>query len=403
MKLRNVGIVYRKELTDMLRDRRTLVGVFLFPLLLFPLMTVGIGQLMEGSVKKLKRESARVMILGAEHAPQLAERIRSAEGMAVVPPASDYTRQIGEKSLRAAVEFPRGFEQSLRNAASAPTVKIYYYMAHFRSEAAADRVEELIGQYHDTVVESRLAAKGLAPTILKPVEARRENVAAAEKVAGSRFGMMIPYFIIILCMMGAMHPAIDLTAGEKERGTLETILVCAVGRGELVLGKFLLVFTTSLTTALCSLASFALTMILARDLAKDYIQELTRGYQFTISFQALGALLLLALPLAVFFSGVLVAVSLFAKNYKEAQSYGGYLMLGAILPAMVGMLPGIELSPTLALIPVANVSLLAREIFTGDFPAFFYALTFVSTCVLAGIGLYAAVRQFQREEVLFRT
>lgn len=402
MKLRNVRIVYRKELTDMLRDRRTLVAMFLFPLVLFPLMSAGLGQLMEGSVKKMKKESVRVMILGAEHAPQLVERMRSAEGIEVVPPAGDYARQIGEKTLRVAVEFPPGFEQGLHTSAGRPTVKIYYYMAYLRSETAADRVEELIRQYRNTVVESRVAAKGLSPTVLKPVEASRENVAAAEKVAGNRFATMIPYFIILFCMMGAMHPAMDLTAGEKERGTLETILVCAVGRGELVFGKFLLVLTTSLTTTVCALASFSLTIILARDLAKDYIQELTRGYQYTISFKAIGAIFLLALPLAVFFSGLLLAVSLFAKNYKEAQSYGGYLMMGAILPGMVGMLPGIELSPKLALVPVVNVSLVAREIFMGDFPAFFYTLTFVSSCVLAGIALYAAVSLFQREDVLFR-
>lgn len=403
MNLRNVGIVYRKELKDMLRDRRTIFAMFLFPMILFPLMTVGIGQLMEGAVKRVKKEPLRIMLLGAENAPQLAERIRTTEGIEVLPPAGDYAQQVAQKKLRVAVEFPSGFEQDLQHADAKPTIKLYYYMAEIRSESAADRVEELIHKYRDTVVESRLAAKGLPATILVPVKASPENVAAPEKVAGSRFGMMIPYFIIILTMMGAMHPAMDLTAGEKERGTLETILVCAVGRSELVLGKFLLVLTTSLTTTITSLVSYSGTMILASSFAKDYIQEITRGQQYSISLKAVGAIFLLALPLAVFFSGALVAVSLFAKNYKEAQSYGGYMMMGAIFPALFGMIPGIELSPMLALIPVVNVSLVAREIFTGSFPTLFYTLTFVSTCAAAAIGLYAAVSLFQREDVLFRT
>jgi sodium transport system permease protein len=276
-------------------------------------------------------------------------------------------------------------------------------MADLRSEAAAERMEGLLNQHRSAIVESRVSSKGLAPAILEPIATERQNVAAPEKVAGLRFAIMLPYLIIILTMAGAMHPAMDLTAGEKERGTLETILACAVGRTELVLGKFLLVLTTSITTTMTSLASYALSLILARNLAKDYIQEATRGYQYSVSLQTVGAIFLLALPLAVFFSGLLVAVSLFAKNYKEAQTYGGYLILLAILPALVGMLPGIELTPKLAMIPVVNISLVAREIFTGSFPAMFYGVTFASTCVLAAIALYAAINLFRREDVLFRT
>jgi len=238
----------------------------------------------------------------------------------------------------------------------------------------------------------------LNPAILKPVEPKRQNVAAAEKVGGLKLAAIIPYFIIILCISGAMHPAMDLTAGEKERGTLETILVSAVSRRELVAGKFLLVLTTSLVTAALSLASYFGTI----RFAGTYTRELTRGYEFTIGAKAMAALFVLVLPMAILFSAALVAISTFAKSYKEAQSYLGPLMFMVILPAIVSMLPGVELNAKLALVPILNIALVIREVLTGSYPWGSMAFVFASTCVYAAIALAAAVHMFSREDVLFR-
>jgi sodium transport system permease protein len=175
---------------------------------------------------------------------------------------------------------------------------------------------------------------------------------------------MLPYFIILLTLTGAINVATDLTAGEKERGTLETILATAVGRSELVLGKFLLVLLFSLVTSSLALASFSFTMQFAR----SYTQEMTRGHAYSISLTAVAAVFLLVLPLAVFFAGVMLSLALFARSFKEAQSYVGPVILMSILPAAMAMMPGVEFNAKLALLPVVNVSLMAREIFTGNFP-----------------------------------
>lgn len=398
MNARNVFVVYRKELMDMLRDRRTLFGMFLFPLILFPIMTVGFGSFMEKMVKKVKAESVSVMLIGAEHAPELARKIRGAEGVEIVPATENFQQLINDKKLRAAVEFPADFGNVARPDGKASAVKIYFYRTEPRSGTAADRLEEVVREYREGIVTARLALQGLPAAMVKPVETKEENVANAEKVAGNKLGLIIPYMIIVLCLTGAMHPAMDLTAGEKERGTLETILASSVRRGELVMGKFLLVLTVSLTTAIFSLASFAMSTALS----KDYQQQLTRGHAHTVSMQTIGAVFLLVLPLAVLFSGVLLAVSLFAKNYKEAQGYTGPLLMLAFLPAIAGMLPGVDLNNTLALVPILNVSLVSKEVFTGNFPWGQIALVFASTCVYAGAALYAAFTMFQREDVLFR-
>jgi sodium transport system permease protein len=398
MKLDRALVVYRKELLDMVRDRRTLFGTLIFPLIVFPLMTVGFGTIEKKSRERVKKQAAEVMLLGEEHAPELAEAIRRVETLRIVPLAPDYVQQINEKKLRAAIEFPAGFEQSLANGGEPPHVKVYYYSTEMRSENAVSRLEEIVRDYRNTVVEKRLGARGLSAATLKPVETKRENVASAQKVGGMRLAGMIPYFITLLCLMGAMHPAMDLTAGEKERGTMETILASPIGRGELVLGKFLMILTASLTTTVLSVASFGLTMVFA----KSYMAQMTGGHAYTISLQSVASIFLLVLPLAVFFSGALMAISLYAKSYREAQSQIGPLMILVILPAVVAMLPGVELNARLALVPILNVSLVAKEILTGNFPWGLIGLVLVSSCVYAAVALSAAVKMFQREDVLFR-
>jgi len=399
MKLSNIWIVYHKELIDILRDRRTIIAMVVFPIVIFPVMTVGFGNLAESSVKKARQQTSKIMLLGDEHARELAARLRLTEGIEVVPPAADYAQQISDKKLRAAVEFPAGFELALKSEAKEPPpVQIFYYTGELRSEAAARRIEDATREYRDGIVQQRLAARKLSPAILKPVEPKRQNVAAAEKVGGLKLASFIPYFIIILCISGAMHPAMDLTAGEKERGTLETILVSAVSRRELVSGKFLLVLTTSLVTAALSLASYFGTI----RFAGTYTRELTRGYDFTIGAKAMAALFVLVLPMAILFSAALVAISTFAKSYKEAQSYLGPLMFVVILPAIVSMLPGVELNAKLALVPILNIALVIREVLTGNYPWGSMAFVFASTCVYAAIALAAAVHMFSREDVLFR-
>jgi len=399
MRWRQVLIVYRKELLDMLRDRRTIFSMVIFPLVIFPLMSVGFNSLAEKSVKKVKQQVSLIMLLGEENAPALAKKLRETTGIEVVPASPDYARQITDKKVRAAVEFPAGFEAAIvAEAAEPPKVVIYHYEAELRSGSAARRIEEVLRGYRDEAVAARLASRGMSPAMLKPVEAKRQNVAAAEKVGGERLAAMVSYFLVIIILSGASHPALDLTAGEKERGTMETILASPVGRRELVTGKFLLVLTASAVTAVLSLFSFGVSMTLA----PSYMQDMTRGYGFAVSAKSVFAVMLVILPLAVLFAAALMAIAIFAKNYKEAQSYLGPLMIAAIMPAVISMLPGVELGPKLALIPILNVGLVTRELLTGNYPWGMIAVVFISTCVYAAMALSAAITMFQKEEVLFR-
>src|SRR5258708_4687590 len=404
MPLQNIGTVSRKELTDSLRDRRTLISTLLVPLLLFPLMSVGFGALALTLEKKAKEEIPKVMLLGGAESPGALEALRESKKIEDVRATPDEKDKIINKEIRAAMAIPDGFEASLAQQ-NPQTVEIYKYEGELKSSISADTVEKELKDYRDSVIEARLDANHVPSSILTPFRVKQENVAPPEKVGGAAFGGIIGYMVILLCLTGGMYPAMDLTAGEKERGTMETILSSPISRFDLVMGKFFLVLTASLVAAALSVLSMGASFWGMQQLnAFGAIQNQDAAVmQLQIKLPAVLSVFLMALPLAVLFSAGLITISLFAKSYKEAQSYVSPLMVLVIIPAVAAMLPCVELTPKLALIPILNVSPLFKELVTGTYHWNFIALIFLSTCVYAAAALFLAVKIFQREDVLFRS
>ncbi len=393
MSLRNIGVVYRKELRDSLRDRRTLISTIIVPILMFPVMMVGFSFVAMKLVGAAKKEIPKVMILSPENAPDIADGLKQLGGFQVVPATADYTEQISNKTIRAAVDLPRDFQTSL-DRGETPQVSIYMYEGDLKSSLAAERVEKFLQEYRKKTVVQRLASKNLPESFIDPFKIKQQNVAPAEKVSGAAIGGMIGYFVLILSMTGAMYPAMDLTAGEKERGTMETILSSPILRTHLVLGKFFLVLTASLTTAALSVTSLWISFTVLKGIV---------GFHIAISLKSVLTVFVMALPLSVLFSAVLPTIALFAKSYKEAQSYLTPLTFVVVIPAMSSFMPGVELNRRLALIPILNTSLVCKEIMSGTYHWNYMVLIFASTCVYAAVALFIAVKMFQREDVLFRT
>ncbi|MGB9435146.1 MAG: ABC transporter permease [Candidatus Acidiferrum sp.] len=401
MNLSAISVVYRKELTEWLRDRRTLISTVLVPLLAFPLLMVGITALATVMIGNAEKEIPKVMILGGEDSPQLLDRLHKLDKLAIVPYADNWKDQISNKEIRAAIEIPKGFQAALAEG-TAPTVDIYYYEGEIKSSFGADHLQDAIKDYREDVVKERLTANNLPASVLSPFEIKRQNVAPLEKVGGASIGGFIGYAVILLCLTGAMYPAIDLTAGEKERGTIETILSSPISRVDLVLGKFLLVFSASLVSAILSVTSMGTSFAL---LGHSHLMTSSGGQSLNLSLGPLSvaAVFFMALPLAVLFSAVLMTIALFAKTYKEAQSYLTPLTFLVVIPAIASIMPGVELTPKLALIPVLNTSLVCKEIISGTYHWNSILLIFASTCVYAAAAIFLAVKMFQREDVLFRS
>jgi sodium transport system permease protein len=403
MSLRNVGIVYRKELIDSLRDRRTVISMIVVPLLVMPLLTIGMAILSVVLVGQAMKEIPKVMILGGQDSPRVVAELEQLKDLQVVPARSDYAEEISDKKIRAAVEIPPGFEAKL--AAGQPcTVKIYMYEGELKSGFGADRLQRFFRELRDRTTREQLQARNLPDSLIRPFEIEEKNVAPPEKVGGAILGGMVPYFVILLCLTGAMYPAMDLTAGEKERGTIETILCSPVSRTHLVLGKFLMVLTASIATAVLSIASMALSFGAGKRMLHGAMHGAAdSALQITVTAKAVISIFFVILPVAVFFSAALLALSLFAKSFKEAQSYISPLMIVVVLPAVAALLPGVELTPALAFVPVLNTSLVSKEIITGTYHWGLIALIFLSSSIYAAGAIAIAVKLFQREDVLFRT
>jgi sodium transport system permease protein len=409
MTWRNIVTVYLKELKDSLRDRRTLMSMIIVPTLVMPVLVLGVGRLAAGVVTKARQEVAPIVVLGGEHAPRVVAALADSPRLEIVPDDGDWRLAISDKKIRAAVQIPAGFEAGLATGEAA-SVTVYHYEGELKSGFAAGEIERVLRGLRDRTVQEQLAQRGLPASLVEPFKLQRENVAPPEKVGGNLLGGLVPYMIVILCFTGAMYPAMDLTAGEKERGTMETLLCSPVPRVDIVLGKFLMVLTSSLAAMVFSLTSMGLTFAFGgrfmtgsgRADVAEKVAAADNTVMPMIDPAGVLGVLAMVLPVAVLFSAVIFTVSLFAKSYKEAQSYVAPLIFVVIMPAVVGLLPGIELNVQLALVPILNLSLVCKEMLSGVWNWGYIALIFGSSCAYAAVALWLAVRMFSRESVIFR-
>jgi sodium transport system permease protein len=408
--VRHTLTVYTKELREALRDRLTLISMFVIPTVAIPLLMLGFAVVTVKLVTQAKSEASSVMILGAAQSPAVKAALAANPKLRIVPSDPGYRAAISGKTLRAAVELADDFDVAVTESRRSD-VRIYHYDGDLKSGIAASELDRFFRDYREKAVQATLSARGLPPALARPYDIARQNVAPPEKVGGAMFGGIIPYVIVLLCFTGAMYPAMDLTAGEKERGTLETLLASPVPRSAIVYGKFFVVLTSALSTVVFAGLSTMITLPLSGWLIGGMVKGATTTAGASAAagvmpqINPLGFLVSLGMvvPVAILFAAVLLAVSIFARTYKEAQSYAGPMIMVVIMPAVAAMLPGIELNLRLCLIPILNVSLVSKELVSGTFNPVHLAVIFGSSCVYAAIALAVATRLFKQESVLFRT
>jgi len=398
MDFKKTRVIYFKEMLDTLRDRRTLISMILVPILLFPVLMFGMSGLVVFFMEKAEEKPSRIAILGEENAPYLAQKLSSDERFEVMS-EENFKDAIDQKRIEAALEFSENFEKGIEREKSSQAV-IYYDEAEVKSSMAVDKMKDYLWEYEDSMVTSRLEKREIDRSLLHPVDIQEKNIASKEKMGGFMLSMFLPYIVILLALTGAMYPAIDLTAGEKERGTLETILVSPASRGELATGKFFCVMTVSVITAVLATCSMSITAGIGLAKMGPFTPQ---EAQIAIRLESILIILLLLLPISALFSSLLLSISLFAKSFKEAQSYITPLVLIVIMPAMISFMPGIELNWSFAFVPVINVSLALKEALLGTYNWGFIGLIFLSTVIYASLSVYVTKRLFEKEEVLFRT
>jgi sodium transport system permease protein len=306
---------------------------------------------------------------------------------------------VGEaKELHAALHVPTNVFERLEERAVSVPITILYDSSQSLSREAYGRFSAFFGALEHTQIDVNLKNAELSPGFVQPFSLKSANVASESRKAQAIIGSILPYLIILFCFFGAFYPSLDLTAGEKERFTLETLLLAPVSRLEIAAGNFMVVFAAAITAAVLSTTSMALTLthgVLPEDTARALHLE----------FQPLALVLTasLLLPVAALFSSLLLGIALLARSFKEAQSYATPLQLLVIIPAVAALLPDLETDLALAWVPLMNVSLLMKELLKGNYLWDFYLITLSTTVVLTCVVLWLTGLLFRRESVLLRS
>jgi len=396
--MKTVATIFLKELLDTVRDRRTLFVMVIFPLLLFPVLITAITAVQTSQIRKAQDQTLRVGLTLNGNAADLRTLLSGREGFSVIEGIHpDSVRSLLERdSLDAAITVGADFDRVVVAGGKGALTLAYRLTDEY--SIAERRLRETVRTFEKGLVEKRFAALGVRPDIVEAVAIEEQDVTPMKERFGRTIGGLLPYLFVIFCFMGSMYPAIDLAAGEKERGTIETLLTAPVGRFQILLGKFGVVVLTGLLSAAVSM----LGLYLAVSRNPDMPQEMMGAVASILDPWTILLVLSLLLPLAVFFAAFLLSLSFYARSYKEAQSLISPLTIVVILPVALGMVPGIELTPLTAMIPVLNVSLASKEIIAGTIVPGMLAIVYVSLLTLAGISLWACVRWVNREETIFR-
>ena len=292
------------------------------------------------------------------------------------------------------MELPVNLRETLQERGTA-LVKLHYDRANEDATTNLDRVRKIIDVFNADLLADRLKEKSLSMEYVQPIEVKEVNVASSQKMGGFVVGRFLPMLMVIMVLAGSIYPAIDMTAGEKERGTLETILTSPATRAEIVLGKFLTVTLIAILTGLLNMASMTATF------AFGIFRQASSALQIKFPPEYLIVMILCLIPLAVFFAGMMMAIASFARSFKEAQNLITPVYLVATLPAMISIIPGIQLEGFWLTMPVANVTLLFKELMLGVFDVNHILIVLFCVVFFAAVALFLAMKLFGREEVLF--
>ncbi|NUM54663.1 MAG: CPBP family intramembrane metalloprotease [Candidatus Hydrogenedentes bacterium] len=377
----------------MLRDRRTLIAMIGIPLILYPALFVFGSQAAIMQQDKLDEAKSRIAVGGVDSELVKGWLAKDRKLLVLSPINPDDALLKG--ALDAYVMLPDDFAQLVDDGKTA-RVTVRYDASDTTSQEASRRVADTLNDSFDALLRERLARAGLSEEYARPIEVERHNVAPPEKTTGAMLGLLMPLIMIVMVGVGAFYPAIDLTAGEKERGTFETLLSTPTQSMEILAGKFLTVFSIAVITGLTNLGSMLTT------LAFQFSQLQDDNIPFSIRIP-LGSFLLIfvsILPLAFLISAVMMSVAVLARSFREGQSLLTPVLILIVFPAAIATIPGTRLTTATQLMPIANFSLLFKDLMIAQASAESVAVVLVSTTVYAAIALIIAARMFQREDVV---
>ena len=386
-----IQLLYKKEMLDVLRDKKTVLMMLIVPLVLYPLIFV-LGLTMMANIStSMSTQTYRIAVQEDtdEELLRLFQKKRKDEYSFKIVTVSEPFVSLKNEEIDAYLSREDN------------EYRIWYLSSVTNSQYASSYMNNVLREYKEQLVKKELAAAGLnVEQTLSPITVAYQDMASSEETAGNLLGTVLPFMLVVSLLMGTMYPAIDTTAGERERGTLETLLTLPIKNSELIFSKFLTVATIGIASAVLNILSMGFVGV--------YMYRMTgrvSGRTGDIALSKFAPALLIGvlcvLAFAVFISAVSMCVTAFAKTYKEANNYITPLMLVVMFASFIGFIPNVELTRNMALIPVANICLLIRDLLAFKYSAGIIAIVLVSN---VAYGLFAVMflsRIYNSEAILF--
>lgn len=387
--------IFKKELKDTLRDKRTLMMMLVIPILIFPIILNVFVSISSSFSEDAATKEINIGFVGTPD-NYLLKQIESIpenlgeKKIIIYSDSSALKRDVKSDSLQVGMFTSVSFNDNLTQ--KKPAEVIVYHNS--TSVGMEQRGRVYVDIVKDIALQERYLDMDLKESELTPIVSEYSNVASNKEMIGKLAGGILPYIFIAFGFLGCMYPAIDLFTGEKERGTIETLLTTPVARWQILFGKMGVVVSSGLLAASAALFGLFLS-IEVLDIVEN--EELLSVIHGILNLKFVLLMFGLLFPLTVFFAGIMIPVAVYAKSFKEAQSIITPINLVVVLPAMVGFFPGIELTPLTASIPVVNIVLATKELIAGTLEFWLLGISFAVMIAIAVIAVFISFKRFDKE------
>ena len=389
MNLKKIIVVARKELIDGFRDKRALYGL-LFGSLFGPLL---IGFMLTQQAKQERAaQEIKIPVVGRENSPMLVRWLEQQAGVEIVNGPADAEKAVRDSSIEFALVIKKDFAEKFREVRPAP-VQVVSDSNRMSTEAKVRRLRALLTRFNTEIGSLRLVARGVSPAIATPIKVEEVEISSAQQRIAKLFNF-IPLFVIMAAFTAGMQIATDSTAGERERLSLEPLLINPVPRWQLVGGKWL-------ASAIAALGGMAATLaITAYVISRLSLEDL--GVRFHLGWPECLLVFAAVAPMGLLAPSLQIYLACFAKTFKEAQTYMSFLILAAIAPSMLSLFYPIADKPWMKPIPFLGQSLLATDVLGGIIPSVWMFLTAAAAViVVTALFLWLATRLFYSEKIIF--
>ena len=389
--MRGLAVVYKKEVRENLRDRRALFNSVLLGPIIFPILFIGLAYFAGSKQQESAEKILEVPVVGAEHAPNLVGFLEQ-QGVIIKAPPADPSESVRSQQEQVIIRIPEQFEQQWK-AGEPAVVEVIADPSRRESSIPMQRVKGLLYAYSGQIGRLRLQLRGVSPTLRTAIMVKDVDLSTPQS-RGMLIMIMLPYVLMITAFTGGMHLAIDSTAGEKERKSLEPLLINPVPRWQIMLGKMA-------ATATYAFASLTLTLISFR-FAFPLLPTGALGVDLNLSAAAVGGILLAISPVVILAAAMLTTLAALAKSLREAQSYMGLVFMIPMIPSLIFMVNPMKPETWMMAIPMFSQNLLIGEFVRGEsVSTLWMAMSMGSTLAIGLVFASIAATLFNRPRIVF--